>query len=50
MEINSNKDGEMKDKNAQHNNFDIDDITCITFPTIIYFYFYFFSILYNFYK
>ena len=29
MEINSNKDGEMKDKNAQHNNFDIDDITCI---------------------
>ena len=29
MEINSNKDGEMKDKNAQHNNFDIDNITCI---------------------
>ena len=29
MEINANKDGEMKDKNSQHNNFDIDDITCI---------------------
>ena len=29
MEINSNKDGEIKDKNAQHNSFDIDDITCI---------------------
>ena len=29
MEINSGKDGEIKDKNAQHNNFDIDDITCI---------------------
>jgi len=29
MEINSGKDGEMKDKNASHNNFDIDDITCI---------------------
>ena len=29
MEINSNKDGEMKDKNAQHNVLDIDDITCI---------------------
>ena len=29
MEINSNKDGDIKDKNAQHNNFDIDDITCI---------------------
>ena len=38
MEINSNKDGEMKDKNAQHNNFDIDDITCIIeFIYIIYF-------------
>ena len=29
MEINSGKNGEMKDKNASHNNFDIDDITCI---------------------
>ena len=29
MEINSGKDGEIKDKNIQHKNFDIDDITCI---------------------
>ena len=29
MEINSWKDEETKDKNAAHNNFDIDDITCI---------------------
>ena len=29
MEINSNKDGELKDKNSSHNSFDIDDITCI---------------------
>ena len=29
MEIHPGKVGEMKDKNASHNNFDIDDITYI---------------------